>query len=200
MSTCFTSLVREIIQLQWDAYENVRESIAGEATEFGILHSQLVELVSWAKGQQNTNYLIFEKLGPPLELLERFITDPAARVVGIGLHTSLLESFHSQLTKDINQGLGLAELVTQKLPLAEGGVPLGFEPLGFEGTHFHSWLCHGTPDEAFKHFDIRPNQFGLIDTFESARRVNQYLLATEAEPAIWEPWLVVDYAAKRAHV
>jgi len=125
-----------------------------------------------------------------------FITDASTHVVGIGLHTSLLESFKSQLANDVNNGLGLAELVDMKRPLAESGVPLGHEPLGFEATRFHSWLCHNTPKETHLRFGIRPNQFGLIDKFEDARQVNDYLLQTGAEPAIWEPWLLLDYAPK----
>lgn len=31
MSKCFAPLVRDVIQLQWDKYENVSESIAEEA-------------------------------------------------------------------------------------------------------------------------------------------------------------------------
>ncbi len=152
--------------------------------------------MQWAKAQHNTNYLAFTEVGPPLELLDRFITDASTHVVGISLHTSLLESFKSQLAKDVVNGLGLAELVDMKRPLAESGVPLGHEPLGFEATRFHSWLCHNTPKETHLRFGIRPNQFGLIDKFEDARQVNDYLLQTGAEPAIWEPWLLLDYAPK----
>ncbi len=116
-------------------------------------------------------------------------------MVGIGLHQSLFESFESQLTKDVNQGLGLLELVKERQPPADGGNAVGFEPLGFEATKFHSWLCHYAPDEVYKRFGIRPNQLGLIETLKDARQVNEYLLQTGAEPAIWEPWLVLDYTA-----
>ncbi len=86
MSDCFTSVVREIIQLQWDDYANVSESIAEEASEFGIPESRISELVSWAKEQQNTNYVVYSDIGPALELAGRFITDRKTHVVGIGLH------------------------------------------------------------------------------------------------------------------
>jgi hypothetical protein len=194
MSNCFTELVRDIIQLQWDRYDDVRESIADEAREFGIPEARIPELTSWAKSQQNTNYLVYSEIGPALELRRRFITDPSTHVVGIGLRTSLLDSFQSQLVKDINQGTGLLELVNEKRPLVDGGNALGFEPLGFEGTKFHSWLCHSAPDKAHKHLGIRPNQLGLIDSFDAAKQVNEFLLQTGAEPAIWEPWLLLDYA------
>lgn len=197
VSNCFTTVMCDVIQLQWDNYENVSEAIADEAREFGIEQSQIPNLVSWAKAQHNSNYWVFTEVGPPLELRSQFIGDASARVVGIGLHTSLLGAFEAQLTKDINKGSGLVELVNGKRPLAEGGSPLGFEPLGFEATKFHSWLCHYAPDEVYKQFGIRPNQLGLIDNLEDARRVNDWLIETGAEPAIWEPWLLVEYSADR---
>jgi hypothetical protein len=198
ISNCFTKAVCDIVQLQWDNYDDVREAIADEANEFGIPQAQIPELVSWAKAQHNTNYNVYSDVGPALELRGRFITDPSTHVVGIGLHTSLLESFESQLPKDVNRGLGLVELVNEKRPPAEGGNALGFEPLGFEATKFHSWLCHYAPDEMYKRFGIRPNHFGFIDRFDEARQVNEYLLQTGAEPAIWEPWLLLDYVSTSA--
>lgn len=197
MSDCFTTMLSAVIQLQWDNYADVKELIAEEAMEFGIDQSQIPDLVRWAKAQHNSNYLVFSEVGPPLELLGRFIRDPSARLVGIGLHASLLESFESQLPKDINKGLGLVELVSDRSPLAAGGNALGFEPLGFEATKFHSWLCHYAPDEAHKQFGVRPNQLGLIDDLQDARRVNDWLVATGVEPAIWEPWLLTQYAPER---
>jgi hypothetical protein len=194
MSNCFTKVVCGIIQLQWDNYENVREAIADEAKEFGIPEGQISELVKWARAQHNTNYNVYSEVEPALELRRRFITDPSAHVIGIGLHTCLLDSFESQLAKDVNRGTGLLELVREKRPPADGGNALGFEPLGFEATAFHSWLCHYAPDEIYKRFGIRPNHVGLIDGFDEARQVNEYLLQTGAEPAIWEPWLLLDYA------
>jgi hypothetical protein len=196
ISDCFTAVVRDIIQLQSDNYENVRDAIADEAKEFAIPQSQIPELVTWAKAQHNTHYLVFSEVDPALELRGRFITDTSTHVVGIGLHTSLLESFESQLSKDVNKGYGLVELMNEKRSLADNGRPIGFEPLGFEGTKFHSWLCHYAPDEVYKRFGIRPNLYGLIDKLEDARQVNEYLLQTGAEPAIWEPWVLFDYDSK----
>jgi hypothetical protein len=44
MSNCFTKLVSDIVRLQWDAYDNVREAIADEAMEFGIPEAKIPEL------------------------------------------------------------------------------------------------------------------------------------------------------------
>jgi hypothetical protein len=199
LSNCFTTVMRELIQLQWDNYADVQEAIVEEATDFGIEQSQIPDLVSWVKAQHNTHYHVFTQVESPLELRERFIRDLSAHVIGIGLHESLLDSFRMQVTKDINNGLGLVELIDEKRPVAEGGKPLGFEPLGFEATKFHSWLCHYAPNEIHKKFGIRPNRLGLIDQLEDACQVNDYLLRTGAEPAIWEPWLLVGYAPNSTH-
>jgi hypothetical protein len=198
MSACFTDVMRDIVQLQSDRYEDVKEAIAEESRAFGIDRSQIPQLVTWAKSQHNTNYLVFTHLEPALELHNRFVQDGAAHVIGIGLHTSLLASFEAQLTKDVNKGIGLAELVGEKRPVADGGHKLGFEPLGFYGTEFHSWLCHDAPVEVNKRFGIRPNQLGLIDKLQDACRANEYLLETGAETAIWEPWLMLDYTLTRS--
>ncbi len=196
ISNCFAPVVRQIIQLRWDDYEDVREAVAEEATKFGILPIQVPDLVRWAKEQDNDNYVVYTNVETPLELRTRFMNKPETHVVGLGLHADLLSSFKSQLDKDVNKGLGLVELIEQERPLTEGGSCLGYEPLGFCGTSFHSWLCHYAPDEAFRLFGTRTNKLGLIDEFKDALRVNEHLLQTGCEPAIWEPWLIVDYAAR----
>lgn len=193
MSSCFTGIVSDIVRLQWDDYANVREAIADEAREFGIPKVKIPDLITWAKAQHNTNYLVYSEVQPAMELRRRFVGDASTHVLGIGLHESLHNSFESQLGKDANRGFSLLELVNEKRPPAAGGRALGFEPLGFYGTSFHSWLCHYAPDKVHKRFGICPNDLGLIDTLDEARKVTDFLVETGAEPAIWEPWLLLDY-------
>jgi hypothetical protein len=55
---------------------------------------------------------VYSEVEPALDLLGQFITCRTTHVVGIGLHKSLLESFNSQLTKAVNNGLGLVDPTT----------------------------------------------------------------------------------------
>jgi hypothetical protein len=98
----------------------------------------------------------------------------------------------------VNHGYGLVERVDANIPVAGGGEVLGYEPLGFEAAKFHSWLCHNAPLDAYKLFGIRPNGAGFIDSFNDAVRITENLKGTGAEPAIWEPWLVVQYASRQS--
>jgi len=93
----------------------------------------------------------------------------------------------------MNRGYGLIERIEARHSLAGGGKALGYEPLGYEATMFHSWLCHNIPVEAHSRFGIRPNGAGFIESLADAVRVTEDMKATGAEPAIWEPWLVVQY-------
>jgi hypothetical protein len=114
-------------------------------------------------------------------------------LVGIGLDRSLLSSLYGQRDDNVNRGYGLFERVDANVDLEAGGEPLGYEILGFYATKFHSWLCHNSPVEARDQFGVKPNQHGFIDSLADAVRVTEYMKATGAETAVWEPWLVVRY-------
>lgn len=118
-----------------------------------------------------------------------------ALLVGIGLHASLLSWVNEQLDRDINHGYGLVERVEQGLPLSPGNV-LGFEPLGFEATSFHSWLCNYFPDCVKNDLNIEPSANGLLADFADAVKVTEYIRNNDCEPAIWLPWLIVQYPDK----
>jgi len=192
LSNCFTDVAPGDWAVQGYNYDEAAR--AEEAAKFGILASavpQLVALMSRELGTQHSNAF------PTLSVAQSFYGSCGNKegvwLLGIGLDPSLLPSLEAQRDDDINHGYGLMERVELKQPLERGGKALGYEPLGFEGTSFHSWLCHNVPEEAAKEFGIRPNRHGLIESFEDAVRVTKHLKSTGAEPAIWAPWLVVRY-------
>jgi hypothetical protein len=195
LSNCFTDIAPDTwadADYRYDDEERVQAAL-----KFGIPASAVPELVSMftqaVRPQHLTNAF------PSLFVAQNFYrccTDKGLVVlVGLGLERSLVPTFHEQLHDDSNQGYGLVERVNANAPLERGGKVLGYEPLGFEATQFHSWLCHNAPVEAHDRFGILPNSEGFIDSFADAVRVTQNLKATGAETAIWEPWLVVQYGS-----
>jgi hypothetical protein len=193
VSDCFAKVAPDLWAVDWEDW--TEQDRADEAAAFGISAQVVADLVLWFSVETGSDHPnAFSSLALAREFYRRFVTVDQPLIVGIGLHKTLLSSFHEQLSKDSNRGYGLVERVLRYQPIADGGRFLGYEPLGYEATHFHTWLCHHAPDEAHARFKTLPNENGLISTLEEAIQVTRYLTDTGAEPAIWEPWLVTEYA------
>ncbi|HYX52605.1 MAG TPA: hypothetical protein VE783_04090 [Candidatus Limnocylindrales bacterium] len=194
ISNCFASLAPDMWAEAGYNYEP--QERVEKAAEFGIPASALPALVElFTSTEQPHHSNAFPKFAVAREFYRHCADKNSIALLGIGLEPSLVESFRSQLTDDVNHGYGLEERIKLNNRLAPAGTPLGFEPLGYDATKFHSWLCHNAPVEALQKFGVRPNSMGFIDSLEDAVRVTRDLKATGAEPAIWEPWLIVQYAA-----
>jgi hypothetical protein len=193
LSACFMEIAPDI----WaDAGYNVHDDErAAEAHKFGIPATAVPALVNLFTQGVGMHHLTnaFPSLGVA-QAFYRYCADKTlVALLGIGIERSLIPSLHTQLHDDANRGYGLIERVNANIPLERGGEVLGYEPLGYEATKFHSWLCHNAPVEAYNRYGVRPNRSGFIDSFADAVRVTRNLKATGAETAIWEPWLVVQY-------
>ena len=117
---------------------------------------------------------------------------PPTLLLGIGLHASLVPLLNEQRRRDINNGYGLIERIGQRQTLRPGQV-LGFEPLGFEAMSFHSWICNYFPESVDKELRIKPAANGFISDFADALEVTEHIRNAGGEPAIWLPWLIVQY-------
>jgi len=118
--------------------------------------------------------------------------NPLALLLGIGLHASLAPLLYEQRDRDINRGFGLIDRIEQNQRLSPGRI-LGFEPLGFHAMSFHSWICNYFPDKVSTDLGIQPAANGFIAEFSDAVRATAYIAKAKGEPAIWLPWLVVQY-------
>lgn len=194
VSSCFADTAPDLWAVDWDNYS--AEDVAEETAKFGIPAHLGAELVRWVSAQMKTtgeHPNAFLSLEMAREFWRRFVNNEEILLVGIGLHTSLLPSLYGQLEKDVNRGYGLLERIERKEPLAAGGIVLGYEPLGYEATKFHSWLCHAGGEDGRTLFGVRPNENGLIPDLDGGIQTTEYLARTGAEPAIWAPWLLVKY-------
>jgi hypothetical protein len=190
LSSCFTDIAPDLWAVDWENYS--LEERAEEAARFGIPSSMIPGLVGWTTPRVKFPFG-FSSIENAQEFYKLFRCTQVAIVVGIGLHISLLTSFKSQVDKDSNRGLGLLERLEHSEPLAVGGVTLGYEPLGFDAMHFHSWLCNFSPEEIAEQLDIRTNENGLLSSLVDGKRTTEFARGHDAESAIWEPWLVASY-------
>lgn len=72
---------------------------------------------------------------------------------------------------------------------------LGYDILGYGWFEFHSYICNGYYDDFLNKFGIRPNQYGLYDSYADAKKAADCLWDEEmgAELALWQPWAVCKF-------
>ena len=123
-------------------------------------------------------------------------------VFELGLHRALVGAFGEAAEPPPPQPgfaplgrAGVYEAVLKETRLAQGGTPLGFEPLQFDRAPGCSWLCNGLEAVAHDELGIAPNAYGFIDTFEQARVVVDHISRDDvpSEPGLWVPWLVLEH-------
>lgn len=77
-----------------------------------------------------------------------------------------------------------------------GGEFMGYDIRVANGSLECSWLCGGHEVDLAREFNIRPNNDGLISSFEDAQRAADYINRPEvgAEPGYWLPVAVLRYS------
>jgi hypothetical protein len=72
---------------------------------------------------------------------------------------------------------------------------LGFDVLGCDMGFYHSYICNSFESEFHSKFVLKPNRYGLYDSYDKAKQAAHYLLDEEshAEPALWLAWAVCRF-------
>ena len=94
---------------------------------------------------------------------------------------------------------GLYHMLQQAQPVdtIKGNV-LGFELIGFDMTHAHSWLCK---TENHRWVTLRsphkliPNRFGLLPSFEAALELSPHVFYSNCVEQFY-PWIIVHFSRK----
>lgn len=201
MSNCLARFVPDVWSLAWSSVsqgERIRS-----ATSFGVDPALLQDLSTYATAEFDRSWgwpnVLFD-LTFAREFAHRFLAGvDDLRLIGLVLPVDLAPAFIDEARPGPGEGAsGLFQCIsTGKVP-ARGGTPLGWEILGFEHSSFHSWLCNGLEREVFRALGLRPAQNGLIDDARQARDIANYCGKEDvgAEPALWQPWLLIEYALR----
>jgi hypothetical protein len=201
---CICTFFPDTWALDWSSSPAERSK---GVTAFQISEDRISNVVSWASES-------FEKaFGWPRVLYSleaaraaRALLEPAVDGVtlfGLGLPTDLAGTFLATAAPPPQKegyapvaGTGYFHCVSRRERLAEGGSPLGFEPLStWMGLLTHSWLCNGLEKQLHENVGLIPNAHGLIATLDIARDCVRRINAGEVkgEPEEWFPWLMVQY-------
>jgi hypothetical protein len=199
MSPCLTQFFPDAWAIEWVAQSNA-ERLAS-AAKFGLNESVLADVVRSMTAALNEGEIGFPNVWRSIVAARATARQFLQRrddllLVELGIPTE----FAAHLIDDLRPGPGLGstglyDCLVAKLPIHEGGVPLGWELLGAElGPSFHSWLCNALHDEAATRLHITPGSLGLLRTEADARAVAALVEeGIGAEPVPWFPALLVGH-------
>ncbi|MEZ4253709.1 MAG: hypothetical protein R3B99_36340 [Polyangiales bacterium] len=154
-------------------------------------------LVAWCTAAFDAERMgwpdVFFSLEAAREARDRFA--PSARLFGLALRSDHAGELLADADDASNVGVVLA--LRRAAPLADGGTPRGFDVLCLDGYGggFHSYLCNSLETELAT-LGWRSGTLGLFPNEEDAERAAAHagLETTAAEPGLWMPWRVVEYA------
>lgn len=205
LSECISPKV--MVAWGWDLNEYQDEALA-----FGIPAEKLLELATWSQAKHEVDIGhpdVFYTLDAAQKFIEAFLpVKDNLLLLGIALPESLVDgflvdnrqrSYNANTQEYIYEPYGINLALSKREPLPSNGEILGFEVV----SQFHhlgdSWLCGGLERDMQQEFGIRPGQYGLIETFEEANKVYEWILEgaekgeQRAEPEPYYPWLIVRY-------
>lgn len=186
-----------------------------DALDFGVPADKLTLFNDWsleADGTPDSGYSNIDQMRWAMQNILSATAD--VLLIGIGLHQELLNDFltfkpyppdhpnYVVFQSPSYEGYARQaienHLVSQRKSLASGGNVLGWEVISFHFNLSHSWLCAGLEQTMNELYGIRPNQYGLINSYEEAKKVYEWIAedgmqGTRTEPEPHYPWLIVQY-------
>jgi hypothetical protein len=177
-----------------------------QAFNFGIPTDKVEAFCEWCAGKDPG---ALYSLDIAREFIAEFLADTSDVVlVGIAMYKDMVEGFlaaNKQKVYFANEGIdkefihGVNYVLSEGNRLPTDSNPLGFEVVGYSYNDLgHSWLCSSLDKDMHELFSIRPNQYGLIDSYEDAKKVYDWIAedemrGTRSEPEPYYPWLIVQY-------
>jgi hypothetical protein len=198
-TSCICELYPEYWAFSW--CNPPQEEIDSAISHLGLNPSDFQPLQEWVEQQFEVGGVGFPGVllrhEVALEFAAKFLrAGPEIKLIGIGLPEAYVEEFLSEAEPGPGEGPpGVYQAVESRGSLAEGGVPLGFEPLGYDYGGFHSFICNSLEADYSEELNLTINENARFSEFAACELAVQYtrLDSTGAEPALWQPWLVVEY-------
>ncbi|MBI1277350.1 MAG: hypothetical protein GC179_04405 [Anaerolineaceae bacterium] len=203
ITTLSSCLNKSKVQIYWGWHtDNPSERIA----ELGISNEKLDNFKRWSASDEVGFPNVFYTLQVAQSFIAEFLSYTSEfSVFGVGLPKAIVAKFlidnqqklHHRETNTFSNELYGTNLVLSHLePLKPNGNILGFEILSYMYSNLdHSLLCNYLEREIFQIFGIRPNQYGLIQTYKDAMKIYEWMWEDEnrGEPEPYYPWLIVQY-------
>jgi hypothetical protein len=176
-----------------------------DISDFGISELNLKAFQVWCGGKDPGG---LQSLEIARQFIKQFLPhDNDVLLVGAMLHRELVDDF-VEMTKGVDDPLQSSQIkrvygvhygLAQRQVVPSNGQALGYEVISLFDSNFScSWLCSNLQQDMYALFGIRPNQYGLINNYEDAKKVYEWIAEDKqqgfrAEPLPYHPWLLVQY-------
>lgn len=187
---------------KFDIHWNVKIMNSDEIIEFGVSESKWEQFEKWCDNNWFKQIEIggmFNSIKYAQDFVDEFISDTTdLYLIEVGLPIYFVNDKLRELTSD-NSDVSINKRIVEKTPLLQNGIPLGFEVVGSESYGFScSWLCNYIHRDMHELYDINPNQYGLLDDYNDAKKVYDWIAedemkGTRAEPIPYDFWLLVSH-------
>lgn len=158
------------------------------ASDFGIDESERKELIEWTGVDNMERWSLLPTLKIARYFIEQYVPDTEdLLLVEIGLPHELENNFHEERGES-----GLRNRILRHLPMTENGTIIGYEIVSSTGGLGHSLLCNRVEPDLRDKFHIRLNQYSLIDSFDEAVKVYEWIEPhNRPEPEPYDFWVLV---------
>lgn len=198
-TSCICELYPEYWAFSW--CKPPQDQIDAALQQLGLSPSDFQPLQEWVEQQFEQGAVGFPGVLLRLDVAHEFAASflragPEIKLLGIGLGEAYVQEFLSEARPGPGEGSsGIYQAVESGAPLAAGGASLGFEPLGYDYGGFHSFICNSLEKDYSKDLHLPINEHGRFTELADCERAVEYtrLDTTGAEPALWQPWLIVEY-------
>ena len=204
-SNCIAPFIPDTWCIDWT--QDTPENRLEDAKAFELDASGLATATAWATQHFGARIgwpNVIMDLPSAQELVALVLSHlPDVKVLELALHRTMTADFCRAAEPSPPQPgfapagrQGIHEAIRTQTAPTPGGNILGFEPLVFDHALSCSWLCNGLDTVVEQALGIRPNQQGLMDTFDQARTCVEYISRDQvgAEPGLWLPWLMIDHS------
>lgn len=164
--------------------------------DLGLDSTDLPAVRAWVTFEEERGRLgcfgVFMDLEVAKDFARMFLRKPDPfKLLGIGLPEEFVQLFLRETTEWYRGHpiCGVFQAVARRSPIADGGVSLGYEPLGYEPVTAPGLRNHISEERTVRLASQHLNEHGRFADL----RTCIWAVEAEEEQAVWSPWLIVEY-------
>jgi hypothetical protein len=205
-SSCVCEKIPDAWVFTWTVNPNPGEERKKYQKSLELNNTQFLEFQNLFDRLLNENEFgypnVFMSFQLAYQLYSQFFKNiPDLKLISIALPECDVEDFINQFEPQGKTAEnGVRKKLRQLQKLESNALTLGYDVIGYDYADFHSLLCASMEQEILSRYDIRFNQYGLIDSFDETTSIIRDIRSKKllTEEGFWASWLVSEYPLNKA--